>query len=147
MYIYKYNKRPLIENSQSISAGVFVRNYYLDLKKNASVNNMDSFNFKDEQFVKDLIGQIEQNSTLNLKQETNGRVEFTEPNKVKLTYTKSNLGKGFIFWFICGVCGRKVRYLYIPPNSEVAACRICHRLVYDKQNESKKFRGLEKLFR
>jgi len=146
MFILKYDKRPLIENSQSINASVFVRNYYLDLKKNGFTDSKDSINLKDENFVKELIGKIEQNSTFNLKQENNGRMEFTEPNKVKLTYTKSNLGKGFVFWFICGVCGRKVRYLYISPSSEVSACRRCHRLVYDKQNDNKRFRSLNSFF-
>ncbi|PIY72299.1 hypothetical protein COY87_01640 [Candidatus Roizmanbacteria bacterium CG_4_10_14_0_8_um_filter_33_9] len=146
MYIYKYDKRPLIENSQSISASVFVRNYYLDLKKSVSLDNKYSFNFNDEQFVKDLIVKIEQNSTVNLKQEINGKIEFTEPNRVKLTYTKSNLGKGFVFWFICPACGKRVRYLYIPPYSEVSACRRCHRLVYEKQNDNKRFRGFNKFF-
>lgn len=146
MYIYKFNKRPLIENSQSISASVFVRNYYLELKQYEPVGNKGSFNLKDEHFVKDLIGKIEQNSTFNLKQEINGKTEFTEPNKILLTYTKSNLGKGFVFWFICGVCGRKVRYLYIPPNSEVSACRICHRLTYGQQNDNKRFRSLNRFF-
>lgn len=135
-----FDKRPLVENSQRISASVFVRNFYLELKQKASDDKKVLLDPKKEEFVKDLIEMIGKGSTINLKQEMNGKIEFTDQNQVRMTYTKSNLGRGFIFWFICGVCGRKVRYLYIPPNSQVLACRTCHRLAYDQQNDDKRFR-------
>ena len=140
MFMHSFDKRPLVENSQRISAGVFVRNFYLELKQKTPDDKKASLDPRKEEFVRDLIEMIEKGSTVNLKQEMNGKIEFTNENQVRMTYTKSNLGRGFIFWFICGVCGRKVRYLYIPPNSHVSACRICHRLAYRTQNENKKFR-------
>jgi hypothetical protein len=51
-------------------------------------------------------------------------------NKVALTYTKSNLGKGYIFWFICNQCQNKVRILYMPEYSDYTLCRNCHNLQY-----------------
>ncbi len=36
MFMYSFDKRPLTGNSQRISASVFVRNYYLELKRRAS---------------------------------------------------------------------------------------------------------------
>lgn len=131
--MHSFDKRPLTENSQRISASVFVRNFYLELKRRASDGKKAKLDLNKEEFVKDLIEMIESGSTINLKQELNGKIEFTEQNQVRITYTKSNLGKGYVFWFICGVCGRKVRYLYIPPNSQVSACRRCHRLAYSSQ--------------
>ena len=142
-----FDKRPLTINSQRISASVFVRNFYFEVKQKASDDKKRLLDLNREEFVKKLIRMIEEGSTVNLKQEVDGKVEFTDQNQVKMTYTKSNLGKGFVFWFVCQVCGRRVRYLYIPPNSQVSACRICHRLTYHQQNESKRFRGLDKLFR
>jgi hypothetical protein len=147
MFIYKFNKRPTIENSQVISASVFVRNFYLQLKLKAKEKETEVEDLRDEDFVKDLIEMIEGCSSINLKQENNGQVEYTEPNKIKLTYTRSNLGKGFVFWFICGCCGRKVLYLYIPPNTQIAACRKCHRLAYSQQNENKRFREFNRFFK
>lgn len=140
-----FDKRPLTENSQRISASVFVRNFYLELKRKAPDSKKAELDLNNEEFVKDLIEMIESGSTINLKQELNGKIEFTEQNQVRITYTKSNLRKGFIFWFICGVCGRKVRYLYIPPNSQITACRICHRLSYGEQNESRRIGSLKRL--
>lgn len=138
----QYGKRPIVEESQKVSACVCVRNYLLDDDK--SVIHKD-FNLTNEDEVKDLIRSIEAGTNFNLKQDKNGEIEFSEPNQVKLTYTKSNLGKGFVFWFICNLCNKRVKFLYFPPNSTVLACRICHRLTYDKQNESKRFRPFRRL--
>ena len=139
MFKLSYGKRPLVENSQRVSASICVRNFLFELQDKAINNN---FNLNCEEDIKNLLRKIESSTTFNLKQEKGGDVEFTEPNFVKMTYTKSNLGKGFVFWFICNVCSKRVKFLYFPPNSQVLACRRCHRLTYEKQNESKRFRSL-----
>lgn len=144
MFQPSYGKRPLVENSQKISAAICVRNFLFDLKGMVIGRNFD---LRNEEDVKDLLRKIELGTTFNLKQEKDGEAEFTEPNNVKMTYTKSNLGKGFVFWFICNLCGRRVKYLYFPPNSQVLACRDCHKLAYEYQNESKRFRNLSSLLR
>lgn len=144
MFRPSYGKRPLVETSQKISAAICVRNFLFELKDKAIEKNFD---LNCEEDIKNLLRKVELGTTFSLKQEKYGNVEFTEPNNVKMTYTKSNLGKGFVFWFICNICGRRVRFLYIPPNSKITACRICHRLVYDQQNDNKRFRSLNRLFR
>lgn len=138
MFSLRYGKRPVVEESQKISAGVCVRNFLFETKK--------KYNLNSEVGVKDLIGDIEIGTNINLKQDNYGKVDYSEPNNIKLTYSKSNLNKGYIFWFICNRCGRRVKYLYFPPNSTTLACRNCHRLTYDKQNESKRFRPLRRLY-
>lgn len=136
MFKYYFDKRPVVENSQRTNVSVFIRHNYLQVKDQLKEKGVE-FDFNNEKHVKLLIEVLEQGIKLNLKQENNGNVSCTEHmNPIKLTYTRSNLGKGFIFWFICNLCGRKVRYLYFPPNSEVMACRNCHKLAYQKQNEN-----------
>ncbi len=137
MFSLRYGKRPVIEESQKIGAGVCVRNFLFETKK--------KYNLNSEVGVKDLIGDMEIGTNINLKQDNYGKVDYSEPNKIKLTYSKSNLNKGYIFWFICNLCSRRVKYLYFPPNSTVLACKNCHRLVYNKQNESKRFRPFRKM--
>lgn len=146
MFRIVFGARPIVEESQRISAGVCVRNYLLVVKEHALIGDK-RFDLNDEESVKSLLENIEAGTTFNLKQEKYGNIEFSEQNRAKLTYTKSNLGKGYIFWFICNLCERRVRFLYIPSSSQILACRICHRLAYDKQNESKRFRRLNRLFR
>lgn len=143
MFSLRYGKRPVVEESQKISAAICVRNYLFERTVSIVSHKLDLNN---EQDVKELISEIESGTTFNLKQGNGTDTDFTEPNRVKLTYSKSNLGKGFVFWFICNICSRRVKYLYFPPNSIVLACRNCHRLTYDKQNESKKFRPLRRLY-
>lgn len=144
MFILSYGKRPVIEESQKVSASSCVRNFLLDNKKSTIRRE---FNLTNEEDVRNLIKSIEKNININLKQDNSGKIEYSEPNRVKLTYTKSNLGKGFIFWFICNVCSGRVKYLYFPPNSQTLACRKCHKLVYERQNDSKSTRHLNRLFK
>ncbi len=137
MFKYYFNKRPVIEESQTNNVSVFVRHNYLQFKKQLKENGRD-LDLNKENDVKLFIEIVKQGVTVNLRQENNGQVTNTDyMNKINLTYTKSNLKKGFVFWFICNLCDRKVRYLYFPPNSEVMACRRCHRLAYRKQIEAR----------
>ncbi len=138
MFSLRYGKRPIVEESQKISAAICIRSYLFERPIPIVSHKL---NFNNEQDVKDLISEIESGTTFNLRQGNGTGTNFTEQNKVKLTYSKSNLGKGFVFWFICNICSRRVKYLYFPPNSTVLACRNCHRLTYNKQNESKKVRN------
>ena len=81
--------------------------------------------------------------TLALRLEENDKVETSEPNPIRLTITRSNLGKGYVFWFLCNLCSRRVKYLYVPRFTEEWACRKCHRLSYRSQriNDSKYFKN------
>lgn len=122
-----YGKKPTIKNSQVISASVLVRNFVIDCSKKDFRN---TFDFKSEAGIQNIIKEIEASTTINLTKTDSGKLEASEQNKVKLTYIKSNLGKGFIILFQCLLCGRKVKNQYFPPNSTICACRICHRLTY-----------------
>ncbi len=137
MFQFNHNKKPIVENSMEVSASVFVRNNLIGLSEPYKTKFGTPVDLKDETSLRRFLDLIEEKVTWNLKQERNGQVEYSEPNKVKMTYTKSNLGKGFIVWFICNGCGRKARSLYIPPNSPVSLCRVCHRLNYEKQNKTR----------
>lgn len=132
MFKFYFDKKPVVENSQRTDVSVFVRHNYLQIAEEFKRSKNRELNLNDEEDILLFIKIIEKNITLNLKQENNGEVNFTKLNPVKLTFTRSNIRKGFIFWFICNLCGRRTRYLYFPPNSEVMACRICHRLAYRK---------------
>jgi len=144
MFSLRYGKRPVVEESQKISAAICVRNYLFERPIPIGSERID---LNCEQDVKNIISEIESGTTFNLKHQNGLDTDFTEPNKVKLTYSESNLGKGYVFWFICNVCGKRVKYLYFPPNSTILACRNCHRLTYDKQKENKKLRAFRSLFR
>ena len=45
-------------------------------------------------------------------------------------YVPSNIGGGYIFYFICNDCGRRVKYLYFYSYLYSPLCRKCVRLPY-----------------
>ena len=52
----------------------------------------------------------------------------------KVDFVASNLGRGFIFYFRCNGCGRRVKYLYEYSMLDTPLCRICCRLRYEQPN-------------
>ena len=65
------------------------------------------------------------------------RVELTIPNKytqeVDITSTIGNFG-GFVYWFICPGCKKRVKKVYLFQNENIFICRYCHHLAYRTQN-------------
>ncbi len=47
-----------------------------------------------------------------------------------IDYVPSNLGKGFIFYFICVWCGRRAKYLYADEKLDAMLCRKCIKFPY-----------------
>lgn len=63
--------------------------------------------------------------------------------RVQLVSTLSNLGKGVVWYFVCPHTGKRCRKLYL------ANAHFYHRsafrgFMYEKQTQSKKYRGLDK---
>lgn len=63
----------------------------------------------------------------------------------QVTFVSSNLGLGYIFYFLCSGCGRRVRYLYELSAHETPLCRTCCRIDYDQPN--RQARSLSRLLR
>ena len=64
----------------------------------------------------------------------------------EVDYVQSNLGSknGYIFYFVCGNCERRVKYLYSIYNEEEPYCRTCLRLHY--KQPGRKQRALSGMF-
>lgn len=60
-------------------------------------------------------------------------------------FVPSNLKRGYIFYFLCNGCGRRVKYLYEYSSLESPLCRICCRLSY--QQPGRKARTLSRIIR
>ncbi len=144
MYPINMSKRPLIENSQVINVANVVSEDIRKFNRLLTEKGKPTLNLTNEKDIQQLVDFVRLGTTINLRREAQGQVDLSAENKVGLTYSLSNLGKGYVFWFLCNLCGRRARFLYIPANSEIMACRLCHRLSYKKQNKSKGFRYLTK---
>ncbi len=71
------------------------------------------------------------------KSEGKYKIELIVSNKytqeVDITSTIGNFG-GFVYWFICPGCKRRVKKLYLFQNENIFICRHCHHLAYRTQN-------------
>lgn len=52
----------------------------------------------------------------------------------RVEYVRSNLGRGFIFYFICNRCDRRTRYLYHDSPTISPTCRLCCRITYRRSS-------------
>ncbi len=48
----------------------------------------------------------------------------------RVDFVTSNLGKGFVFYFICNSCRQRAKYLYEYSPLQSPLCRVCCRLPY-----------------
>lgn len=56
--------------------------------------------------------------------------------RVGVDSTSANLG-GSRWWWLCPKCERRCGKLYLPPRSDVLACRLCHSLSYESAQSSR----------
>lgn len=61
----------------------------------------------------------------------------------EIDFIPSNLGKGYVFYFLCNGCDKKVRHLYLPYEYSSILCRECHHLRYKQPD--RKTRRLSRL--
>ncbi|MEI6396589.1 MAG: hypothetical protein WCO48_00735 [Candidatus Taylorbacteria bacterium] len=71
--------------------------------------------------------------------------ELLNKSQQKVDYVSSNLDKGYIFYFICSGCRRRVKYLYEHDPFDSPLCRVCCKLGYKPYTE--KSQKLSKIFR
>ncbi len=57
----------------------------------------------------------------------------------ELDYISSNLGRGFIFYFICTWCTRRVKCLYVDESLEAMLCRKCIKLPYRQSSRPERY--------
>lgn len=128
-----YHKRPIVENCAKISVSSFVRKVLIDLNKLSGRMPTD---LSKEESVREFVRYINSRPSAFIA-EINNPENRSENQTLRLTYTPSNLRRGFIFWFVCSGCGRKARHLYATPHCHILMCRRCHRLNYKSQNASR----------
>jgi hypothetical protein len=65
----------------------------------------------------------------------------------KVDFVQSNLGRGYIFYFRCNGCYRRVKYLYEYSLLESPLCRICCNLNYDYKQPNRSMRNISRLLK
>jgi len=124
-----YNSRARTSRCAQTRASNFVRHNHCVFNELLRKEGKPPLDLNNENDVNRLIKGTAEYTNISKVLSLNNPTKPLE-NKVVLTYTKSNLGKGYVFWFICNQCQRRVRILYMPEFSDYNLCRICHNLQY-----------------
>lgn len=138
MIKHDFSKRPLVEHAERLSVSTYMRRNMAKVREIIKEKTgKEDVGLVEEKVIKDVLEAIEESFGVYITQTRGEETGSTEATKLKLTYTKSNLGRGFIVWFRCNNCNQRVRYLYASGYNPYFYCRKCHGLVYKKQNEAR----------
>lgn len=124
--MYRNNKRKLHTDVERINISDYMRGFVCELsqKENSPVKITRPF---EAERIKGLMN-ISANTTFKSIADFRSGIPFWDEQKVD--FVPSNLGKGFIFYFLCNNCGKRVKNLYFPSMVEEPLCMRCCRLQY-----------------
>ena len=116
-----------------IDTSDYVRTFLFDLSqiedRKVNVNRVS-----EAERVKGLIN-IPMNTSFKTLSDIRSGVPYWEEQKVD--YIASNLGRGYIFYFLCNHCGRRVKYLYEYDMTLSPLCRVCCRITYRRERRKR----------
>ena len=112
-----------------IDIGDYLREFIMDIRKREG--QVFKTNHSGEvSYLKELLN-TPKNTAFKSVRDFNTGIPFW--NEQRVDYVPSNLGngRGYIFYFICNNCSRRVKHLYEYSTLESPLCRTCCRLGYD----------------
>ncbi len=127
---YKYKQRPTVDGVTRIDCTALIRKF---LQERASKYDAD--------LAKLFVIRTEEDA-IRLRDELNHGIPYYQSLHVpvhdtalQFDFVKSNLDKGFIFYFVCTSCERRVKYLYQLIDGSELRCRSCHQLTYTRKKQ------------
>jgi len=141
MTVYTHKNSEITNRLERIDISDYVRKHILFIEK----NNGWSFNLAsvhDVQQVKAILNLPENTSSKSIRSITDGEYYW---HKQLVDFIPSNLGKGYLFYFLCNKCEQRVKYLYQYSYCESPLCRTCCRLKY--KAPSRKERSISRILR
>lgn len=131
------------EELERINISDYIREFLVHIRKKEgrviNANHLGS-----AMHMKELLNDPRYTAFKSVKDVDNG---FSYWSEQKVDYVPSNLGrgKGYLFYFICNGCNRRVKYLYEYNLCYSPLCRTCCRLKY--KAPTRKARELSRLIR
>lgn len=125
MTIYRHNDKEFIDRIERIDITDYVQTFLLGFKKNHGVA-LKINNFGTAEYLKSLLNSSQNRVCLPLES-LNG---FFYWNSQKVDFVSSNLSKGYIFYFACSYCDKRVKYLYQYRTYDEPSCRTCCKFGY-----------------
>ncbi len=137
------SQRPLINEAKRFDAMDFAKRFAAELAKKENRENTGIRTLHDATRVRYLFSTpIAYFNTPNTYFNT-PYILYGDYDWPEIDFVPSNLGNGYIFYFICNRCELKVKYLYRPYEHSQPLCRRCHRLRYEQPK--RKVRRLSRL--
>ncbi|MCA9332581.1 hypothetical protein KDA00_01780 [Candidatus Saccharibacteria bacterium] len=133
LYPYENRSKRHIQQYVRINASDYIYDLLQEVNKSdfampkgVDFSDMRIKNDDEASWIKRIINNYEVNSQIVFSLQASNQYWQT------FDYVKSNLGKGYIFYFICIMCEKKRKYLYKRFNTigNNYLCRICHGLNY-----------------
>ena len=145
MTTYRYKTieqadKDFIERVERINITDYVKTFVLSYNKKHNIKLKTNYSTGVE-YLKTLLNSSQERVCPYLEQ-LNG---FFYWNTQKVDFVPSNLHKGYLFYFVCSYCERRVKYLYRYKTYNEPSCRTCCDLEYISPN--RKTRSLSRLAR
>jgi hypothetical protein len=125
--MYSYSSQKTINNTYPrIYIGDYVRNFRMSIREKEGrifKANDDS----EIEYMKNCLNNPKYTTFKSIRDFQTGIPHWHEQ---KVDYAPSNLGRGYIFYFVCNGCNRRVKHLYEYSMLESPVCRICCGLKY-----------------
>lgn len=127
---YQHKNKELMERIERISVTDYVRDFLIDLGLKEGRGPVRLNKHFEAERVKGM---------LNIPKYTRYKAlidpQTSSPywDEQLVDYLPSNLGRGYIFYFICSECGQRCRYLYEYNLTESPLCRQCCRITYRRK--------------
>lgn len=136
---YTHKNKEILNRIRRIDITEYVRTFLLDLMKLEKRLTIRISNLSGVERIKGLMN-IPNNTIFKSFSDMRSGIPYW--NIQKVDYINSNIGRGYIFYFICNSCGRRVKYLYEYNMTLSPLCRTCCRLGY--KSPTRKARDLSR---
>jgi formylmethanofuran dehydrogenase subunit E len=120
-------KKHTVQEIERFSIKAYIQAFLEELDAEAIKNDIKMMRIKTLEtatYIKELL------NTPGYKFKTPFMVYQQHYDWQEVDFVPSNLGRGYIFFFICDRCRRKVKHLYQPSKHSQPLCRNCYHLCY-----------------
>lgn len=137
----RHNK---IDDVERIDISDYIKEFVLYIRRKEG-RTIDIRQFGAVNYMKELLDNPEYTRFKSTKS-PDGSIYW---DRQRVSYIQSNLGggRGYLFYFNCDNCYRRVKYLYRLNYCYPPLCRICSNLSYKVPPRPRKFRDLSRIIR
>lgn len=132
---YKHKNKEFLNRLERKDITEYVKTFLLELAELEKKLFISINKSSEAARIKGLIN-IPENTTFKSLADIRSGIPYWD--RQGIDYVASNLGRGYIFYFVCNGCGRRAKYLYEYNTTLSPLCRMCCRITY-RRKRSKQY--------